>query len=169
MDGNEVYVLDAPFHLRIDRIDYFHGMVGNSPMAQLLSEEEPNVLARDMVPLEWWGNTVKRITVLQRKWRKWINQRWQLCVQLDIIQLAKEMLKVIKDGRKLGWIVPSLDYERKLAERDYSWASKRQRLPETHHLQRLYWETRIQLEQVLQCLKLEADMSAATEGFRDEE
>ena len=49
-DGDEVYGLDAPFHLRIDRIDYFHGMVGNSPMAQLLSEDEPNVLARDMVP-----------------------------------------------------------------------------------------------------------------------
>ena len=69
-DGDKVYVLDVPFHLRIDRIDYFHGMVGNSPMAQLLSEEEPGVLARDMVPLGWWGNTVKRITVLQRMWRK---------------------------------------------------------------------------------------------------
>ena len=124
-------------------------------------------LAMNMVPLGWWGNTVKRITVLQRKWRKWINQRWQLCVQLDIIQLAKEMLKVIKDGRKLGWIVPSLDYEMKLAKRDYSWASKRQRLAERHHLQRMYSETRIQQEQ--ECLKLEADMSAATEGFWDEE
>ena len=70
VDGDKVYVLDVPFRLRVDRIDYFHGMVGNSPMAQLLSEEEPGVLARDMVPLGWWGNTVKRITVLQRMWRK---------------------------------------------------------------------------------------------------
>ena len=69
LDGDEVYVLDAPFHLRIDRIDYFHGMVGNSPMAQLRSKGEPDVLARDMVPLGWWGNFVKRITVLQRMWR----------------------------------------------------------------------------------------------------
>ena len=69
LDGDEVYLLDAPFHLRIDRIDYFHGMIGNSPMAKLLSEAEPDCLARDMVPLGWWGNTFKRITVLQRMWR----------------------------------------------------------------------------------------------------
>ena len=134
-------MLHVPFHLRVDRIDYFHGMSGDSPIAQLCADEMP-CSAIDMVPLGWRGNTVKRITVLQRKWRKWINQRWQLCVQLDIIQLAKEMLKVIKDGRKLGWIVPSLDYERKLAERDYSNASKHQRAAERLQLQRLHLETR---------------------------
>ena len=120
-----------------------------------------------MVPLGWWGNAVKRITVLQREWRKWISRQWRLYVQPDLIQLAKEMLKVIEEGRKLGWIVPSLDYERKLAKRDYSWASKRQRLAQKHRLQRLYWETRIHQEQA--CLELEADMIAATDGFWDEE
>ena len=166
-DGDDVYVLDAQFQERVDSIDYFHGRHHGVPVALLYSDD--HALAINMVQLGWWGNTVKRITLLQRKWRNHQNQRWQLCVQLDLIQLAEEMLEVIKEGRKLGWMVPSLDYERKLAERDYSWASKRQRLAETHHLQRLYWETRIQLEQVLQCLKLEAVMSAATEGFWDEE
>ena len=71
-DGDDVYVLDAPFHLRIDRIDYFHGMVGNSPMALMISDDDQ--MARDMLPLKRHGNTVKRITVLQRMWR---NRRWR--------------------------------------------------------------------------------------------
>ena len=144
-DGYDVYVLDAPFQNRVDRILFFSDMYYGVPIAQFCADEAMEcALAISMVQLGWWGNTVKRITVLQRKWRKWINRQWRLYVQPDLIQLAKEMLKVIKEGRKLGWMVPSLDYERKLAERDYSWASKRQRLAEMHHLQRRYWETRIQ-------------------------
>ena len=62
-DGDDVYLLDAPFHLRIDRVDYFH------VRRQHLFTSDDHVLTGDMVPLGWWGNTVKRITVLQRMWR----------------------------------------------------------------------------------------------------
>ena len=154
-DGDDVYLLDVPVQDRVMKIDYLHGLIHGVPSANLYADDE-GALAISMVQLGWWGNTVKRITVLQRKWRKWLNRQWRLYVQPDLIQLAKQMLKVIEESRKLGWMVPSLDYERKLAERDYSWASTRQRLAELHHLQRRYWETRIQQEQ-------EADMSAATE------
>ena len=128
LDGDEVYVLDAPFHLRIDRIDYFHGMTYNSPMAQMVSDD--NFLARDMVPRKRQGNTVKRITVLQRMWR---NILWRRRIQPDVIQLAHDMVEVYEEARKFGWMVPSLGYERKLAERDYSSASKHQRAAERQH------------------------------------
>ena len=89
LDGDELYLLHAPFHLRIDRIDYFIGIKGNSPMAQLLSEGETNVLARDMVPRKRQGNTVKRITVLQRMWR---NILWRRHLQPELIQLAHDVV-----------------------------------------------------------------------------
>ena len=87
LDGGEVYVLDAPFHLRIDRIDYFHGMVWNSPMALMLSDDD--FLARDMLPRKKHGNTVKRITVLQRMWR---NILWRRHLQPELIQLAHDVV-----------------------------------------------------------------------------
>ena len=137
LDGDDVYLLEQPFHSRIDRVDYFHGMVGNSPMAQMMSDADQ--VARDMLPRKRQGNTVKRITVLQRMWR---NRLWRRRTVPDLIQLARGMVKVYAEARQFGWIVPSLDYERKLAERDYSTASKHQRSAEMHHHQRLCWETR---------------------------
>ena len=87
LDGVKVYVLDAPFHLRVDRIDYFHGMVCNSPMALMLSDDD--FLARDMVPRKRHGNTVKRITVLQRIWR---NIRWRRHSQPKLVQHAHDVV-----------------------------------------------------------------------------
>ena len=87
LDGDKVYLLDEPFHIRIDRIDYFHGMVGNSPMALLMSDDDQ--VARDMVPRKRQGNTVKRITVLQRMWR---NQLWRRHIQPELIQLAYDVV-----------------------------------------------------------------------------
>ena len=69
LDCDEVYLLDAPFPIRIDRIDYFSNLKGNSPMAKLRNEAESCCLARDMISRGWRGNTVKRITVLQRMCR----------------------------------------------------------------------------------------------------
>jgi len=114
MDGDDVYVLNASFDARVDRIEYFHGLVLGMPAASLYSDDA--TIAINMIPLGLRGNTAKRISLLQRKWR---NQRWRLYVQFDLIQLAKEMLALIKEGRKLGWIVPSLDYDKKIAERQY--------------------------------------------------
>ena len=61
-------------------------MTDNSPMALMVSDD--NFLARDMVPLKRQGNTVKRITVLQRMWR---NRRWRRHVQPKLIQLAYDV------------------------------------------------------------------------------
>ena len=87
VDGDKAYVLDAPFHLRMDRIDYFHGMVGNSPMAQMISDDDQ--VARDMVPRKRQGNIVKRITVLQRMWR---NKLWRRHQEPELIQLAYDVV-----------------------------------------------------------------------------
>ena len=88
VDGDKVYRLDVvPFHIRIDRIDYFHGMVGNSPMALLMSDDDQ--VARDMVPRKRQGNIVKRITVLQRMWR---NKLWRRHQEPELIQLAYDVV-----------------------------------------------------------------------------
>ena len=86
-DGDEVYLLDAPFHVRRDRIDYFHHMSGDSPTAQLCADEV-DVDAIDMVP-RLRGNTVKRITVLQRMWG---NILWRRHSQPELIQLAYDVV-----------------------------------------------------------------------------
>ena len=84
-DGDDVYVLDAPFHLRIDRVNYFHVR-----RQQLLMPPHDAILYTSrMVPLGWWGNTVKRITVLQRMWR---NQLWRRHIQPSLIQLAHDVV-----------------------------------------------------------------------------
>ena len=84
-DGDDVYMLDAPFHVRIDRVNYLHVR-----RQQLLTPPHDHILyTRDMVPLGWWGNTVKRITVLQRMWR---NRRWRRHIQPELIQLAHDVV-----------------------------------------------------------------------------
>ena len=113
-DRDEVYVIHFPLRDRIDRIDYFYDWHGDSPMAELWRSDEIGVAAIDMVPLRRSGNTVKRITVVQHMWRI---RLWNEHIQPDLIQLAHDMVKVYEEARKFGWIVPSLDYERKLAER----------------------------------------------------
>ena len=88
-DGDDVYLLEGRFQDRVTKIDYFHGFpytIG-VPMAQLWGED--NALAMNMVQLAWWGVAVHCITVLQRKWR---NRRWRLCVQPELLQLAKDTL-----------------------------------------------------------------------------
>ena len=89
-EGDDVYVLDAPFQYRVTRIDYFHGMRHGVPTAQLWNEDE--CLALNMVQLGDWGIAVHCIAVLQRKWR---NRQWRLCVQPELIRLAKHMLKQV--------------------------------------------------------------------------
>ena len=99
-DGDDVYLLDAPFQDRVAKISYFCGYHFDVPCAQVRNGyEEYYSLAMNMVQLGWWGNAVHCITVLQRKWR---NRRWRLCVQPGLIQLAKDMLEPIyKTSRSL--------------------------------------------------------------------
>ena len=89
-DGDDVYLLDAPFQDRVAKISYFCGYHFDVPCAQVWNGyEEDYSLAMNMVQLEWWGNAVHCITVLQRKWR---NRQWRLYVQPELIQLAKDTL-----------------------------------------------------------------------------
>ena len=69
LDGDDVYVFDAPFQYRVQRIAYFGDTYYGMPIAQLCADEE-GALAINMVQLGWWGNAVKCITVLQRQWRR---------------------------------------------------------------------------------------------------
>ena len=90
-DHDDVYLLEGRFQDRVSRIDYFHGCrLDGVPTAQLWDEDE--ALALNMVQLGDWGIAVHCITVLQRKWR---NRQWRLCVQPELIRLAKHMLKQV--------------------------------------------------------------------------
>ena len=84
-DGDDVYMLDVPFHLRIDRVDYFH--VRHQQL--LMPPDDAILYTSRMVPLGWWGNTVKRITVLQRMWR---NIRWRRHLQPKLVQLSHDVV-----------------------------------------------------------------------------
>ena len=92
-DGDDVYLLEAPFQDRVAKISYFCGYHFDVPSAQVWNGyEEDYSLAMNMVQRGPWGNVVYCITVLQRKWR---NRRWRLCVQPKLIQLAKHTLKQV--------------------------------------------------------------------------
>ena len=95
-DGDDVYLLDAPFQDRVTNIKYFHGLVRiGVPIAKLNCIDsngvryEEDCLAMNMVQLASWGVAVHCITVLQRKWR---NRQWRLYVQPELIQLANDTL-----------------------------------------------------------------------------
>ena len=89
-DGDDVYLLEAPFQDRVTKIDYFIGYHFGVPCAQVWNGyKEHHSLVMNMVRLGSWGVAVHCITVLQRKWR---NRRWQLRVQPGLIQLAKKAL-----------------------------------------------------------------------------
>ena len=88
--GDDVYLLEAPFQDRVMKIDYFHGYHFGVPCALVWNDDEDDhSLAMNMVQLASWGNVVHCITVLQRKWR---NRQWRLYVQPELIQLATDML-----------------------------------------------------------------------------
>ena len=77
-DGELVFVVnpcewnkDDYFTLR--RIDYWHSVIGDQPMGQML-EDETDYTADELIS-SCRGFTVKCITYIQRRWRRWLVKR----------------------------------------------------------------------------------------------
>ena len=124
-DGDWVYVLNVPLDESVNQIDYFHGWY----IAQMNDEYETDVLVTTMIPLYYRtvpGNLTKRIIAIQRIWRK----TWAIKHHNEIMDLARFFVDLYARARREGIIIPSLDYEQKLAAREYSWTMKRHRADE---------------------------------------
>ena len=123
-DGDWVYVLalNIPLDERINQIDYFHCW----STAQMNDDYESDIPSIVMIPLFYHtvpGSLTKRIIAIQRLWRK----TWVLRHQIRIIKLAQFFLDLYARARREGIVIPSLDYERKLASRRYGGVWKHQR------------------------------------------
>ncbi len=71
-DGSLVYCVrewGMPLRYRIQRIDYFHGMMGGVPIAQ--TYDELDVAACDVIAITGRGFVVERIRHLQVRFRSW--------------------------------------------------------------------------------------------------
>ena len=67
-DGEYVYVLPLR---QIRQIDYFHGTLpGLGPVAQMIVDDGPDILASEMFSTRPDGRTVRAIITLQRRWRR---------------------------------------------------------------------------------------------------
>ena len=68
-DGDFVYILDAVAFGEnpIQEIDYFHGLIADVPMAQMVDDSD--ILASDMIGLQN-GFTAIRIRNFQRRWKE---------------------------------------------------------------------------------------------------
>ena len=54
----------------IQVIDYFHGVINGLAMAQMDDEDERDILAYNMIALEYPGMVATRMQHLQRLWRR---------------------------------------------------------------------------------------------------
>ena len=72
-DGDVVYVLTwqrMRLASPIQVIDYFHGVINGLAMAQMADEDEHDILAYNMIALEYPGMVATRIQHLQRRWKR---------------------------------------------------------------------------------------------------
>ena len=92
-------------------------------------EDEDDVVAPFMIPSprarqeHLCGIVNRRIATIQRAWRRW----WKEQHHKDIIGLAFFFVDLYAKCRREGLVLPSLDYERKLAARQYGGAHKERR------------------------------------------
>ena len=114
-DGAEAYLLNARLKDSTLWFDFFHWSRGR----------EGPLFARyqRVISTSHSGFTVRRIILLQGRWRK----QWKRRHHEDIVRLAREFLKLYADARQRGIILPSLDYERKVAARKYDRRTKQKR------------------------------------------
>ena len=92
----------------------------------MADEYETDVPVTTMIPLYYRtvpGNLTKRIIAIQRIWRK----TWAIKQQSQIVELARFFVDLYARARREGIIIPSLDYEQKVAAQDYSWTMKHHR------------------------------------------
>ena len=124
--------LIIPLDERIKQIDYFHGW----NIAQMNDEYESDIPQRVMIPLYYHtapGILTRRIIAIQRLWRK----TWAIKHQIRIIKLAEFFRDLYARARREGIVIPSLDYEQKLASRRYGGVWKYQRALVREHKYRL--------------------------------
>ena len=122
-DLQQVYVLNIPFAYRANIIDYFHGM-RTVPIAQTFDDFDVEVW--HMIPLHYNtvpGNLTRRIIAIQRLWRR----TWKYRHHNDLIELAFYFRELYAKSRREGIIIPSLDYDQKVAARRYGGARKHHR------------------------------------------
>ena len=94
--------------------------------AQMNDDYESDIPSIVMTPLFYHtvpGSLTKRIIAIQRLWRK----TWVLRHKIRIITLAQFFLDLYARTRREGIVIPSLDYEQKLASRRYGGVWKHQR------------------------------------------
>ena len=111
-------MLGIPLYERIKQIEYFHGMVNHEATALMNDGYGSDMLSMWMIPLYYHtfpGSLTKRIIAIQRLWRK----TWAIRHQIRIIALAEFFRDLYARARREGIVIPSLDYEQKLASRRY--------------------------------------------------
>ena len=123
-DRAPAYVLLGPLEERMNEIDYFHGFSWSCPCAQM--DDDSEIHAISMISTSHSGFTVRRIISLQRRWR----ETWKRRHHEDMVRLAREFIALYAEARRRGVILPSLDYERKVAARKYDRWTKQQRARE---------------------------------------
>ena len=131
-DFQWVYVLSIPLYERIKQIDYFHGW----NIAQMNDEYESDIAPCLVIPLYYHtapGILTRRIIAIQCLWRK----TWAIKHQIRIIELAEFFRDLYARARREGIVIPSLDYEQKLASRRYGGVWKYQRALVREHKHRL--------------------------------
>ena len=127
-DGDHVYVLCVPLQHSVTKIEYFHDFNRYAIMAET-THHMPlywHYDACDMIPLYYWavpGNLTKRIIAIQRLWRR----TWKDRHHNDLIDLALFFSELYETSRREGIIIPSLDYDQKVASRIYGGEYKRRR------------------------------------------
>ena len=96
-DGEYVYVLPLG---QIREIDYFHGTLPDlNPVAQMIVDDGPDILASEMFSTRPDGRTVRAIITLQRRWRRkmslklTVGRRKQLCVRGRNTFYNKELVR----------------------------------------------------------------------------
>ncbi len=120
-DGDRIYNVIVPLHQRINQVDYFHGMSSmfGHPACQMNDEDESIAYAPCLIPINGkaylCGIIHRRIMAIQRLWRK----KWKARHHEDTVDLAQYFFDFYAICRRDGIVLPSLDYERKLSERQY--------------------------------------------------
>ena len=75
LDRTHVYCLNEPLHLKSQRIDYFHGDKLGIPICQTCTHKH-EILSVDMINASWLNPTIRRLSVVQRRFRDWYWQQW---------------------------------------------------------------------------------------------
>ena len=109
-DDRMIRALNQYIEYRANTIDYFHVLTKSTQSIPLHYNTVP-------------GNLTRRIIAIQRLWRR----TWKYRHHNDLIELAFYFRELYAKSRREGIIIPSLDYDQKVAARRYGGARKHHR------------------------------------------